>query len=161
MEPASAPIHHPRPLFAIIEEARRRSLRRRAAILALLLLVVAVAAGAALFLNGGGGESLTADSRSSDSVRDCYGLAGISGSGRGGARVVLASNGCDLVRAAELASAVTSKADWYAAHSPKVSVDGLAMGCDLPRDEARSFSRRLGPTFSVKTLRSFRAACGG
>lgn len=93
--------------------------------------------------------------------RGCFGLTGVAGEGDGSARSVVSASSCGIVSAAALKSDIGSKADWYAAFSPKLSVGALKMGCGLSYADARTYAQKLGPKFSVETLRSFQAVCKG
>ena len=92
---------------------------------------------------------------------DCLGLVGVAGEADGSARTIVSSPSCGTVSAEALKSNIGSKADWYAAFSPKLSVGALKMGCGLSYADARTYAQKLGPTFSVETLRSFQAVCKG
>lgn len=93
--------------------------------------------------------------------RNCFGLQGVAGEADGSARTVVSSNSCGIISAEALKDKIRSKADWYAAFSPKLSVGALKMGCNLSYPEAQMYAQKLGPTFSIDTLRRFRAVCKG
>lgn len=128
---------------------------------ALVLAAGAVTAFAMFIFGGGPGGSTVSNSQSASAERNCFGLSGVAGRGDASATTAIASSSCGLISAEDLEGRVTSKADWYAAHSPKITVDGLAMGCELPRTDARMYLDALGETFTVATLREFRGACKG
>jgi len=152
-----------RKLGAIIEDARQRTRRRRIA-LGLVGATIAVVAVTALpvFDEGPGGLTVgQSQSQSASSNPSCFGTSGVAGEGDGSKRTAIVSSSCGMISAEDLKTNVTSTADWYAAHSPKMTVDGLRMGCELSRTDARMYLQMLGQTFSFETLRDFRAACKG
>lgn len=150
-----------RKLGAIIEDARQRTRRRRIALGMVGATIAVVAVTALPMFDEGPGGLTVGQSQSTASNPSCFGLSGIAGEGDGSKRTAIASSSCGIISADDLETNVTSKADWYAAHSPKMTVDGLRMGCDLSHTDARMYLQVLGQTFSFETLRDFRAACKG
>jgi len=109
--------------------------------------------------DSGPGGSTAENSQSASSSRDCFGLSGIAGGGAGQGTTAIVSSSCGVISGSDLKRNINSKADWYAALSPTMTLDGLRMGCDLSRPEAKMYLQKLGRTFTVGTLRGLRAVC--
>jgi hypothetical protein len=126
-----------------------------------VLAVAAFAAAAFLAFFGGPGGTSESRSQSVREERDCFGIQGIAGEAGSGSGTAIRSGSCGLVSAETLKNHIGSRADWYAAFSPKLSIAQMSFGCGISRADARIYSRKLGPTFSADTLREFRNVCTG